>query len=118
MVKISILNHMEECIITLLPLTKNHTHVVPPLTLGGPPPVLLIHLVSQSSTGPPSTPVYNPNSSGSTSTSYTPYGSCPKNNPYFPFPSPPQPVSPPPGQPHVDVNFFHPSPIQQFHYFE
>jgi hypothetical protein len=65
--------------------------VVPPQSLGGPPPVPQMHLVSQSSTGPPPTPIYNPNSSGSTSTSYTPYGSSPQNNPYFPFPGPPQP---------------------------
>jgi hypothetical protein len=92
--------------------------VVPPPSLGGPPLVPMMHPVSQSSTGPPPTPIYNPNSSGSTSTSYMPYGSSPQNNPYFPFPSPPQPVSPPPGQPHVDVNFVQPSPIQQVHDFE
>jgi hypothetical protein len=50
--------------------------------------------------------------------SYTPYGSSPQNNPYFPFPGPPQPVSPPVGQPHVNANFFHPSPIQHVHTFE
>jgi len=34
------------------------------------------------------------------------------------FPGPPQIVSPPPGQPHVDVNFVQPSPIQQLRTFE
>jgi hypothetical protein len=42
----------------------------------------------------------------------------PQNNPYFPFPGPPQPVSPPQGHPHADVNFVHPSPIQQLQTFE
>jgi len=50
--------------------------------------------------------------------SYVPYGSLPQHNLYFLFPSPPQPISPPQGQPHVGVNFVHPSPIQQFHTFE
>jgi hypothetical protein len=58
-------------------------HVVPPQSLGEPPPIPMFYLVSQSSTGPPPTPRYNPSSSGSTSTSYTPYGSYPQNNPYF-----------------------------------
>jgi hypothetical protein len=47
-----------------------------------------------------------------------PYGSLPQNNPYFPFPGPPQPVAPPLGKPYIDVNFVQPSPIQQVHYFE
>jgi hypothetical protein len=47
-----------------------------------------------------------------------PYGSSPKNNPHFPFLGPPQPVSPPLGQPHIDINFVQPSPIQQLQTFE
>jgi hypothetical protein len=51
--------------------------IVPPQSLGAPPPIPMLYPVSQSSTGPPPTPRYNPISSGSTSTSYTPYGSYP-----------------------------------------
>jgi hypothetical protein len=47
-----------------------------------------------------------------------PYGLSPQKNPYFPFPGPPQPISPPPGQPHTSVNFIHTSPIQKIHSFE
>jgi hypothetical protein len=43
--------------------------VVPSQPFGGPPPEPQMHSVSQSSTGPPPTPTYNPNNSGSTSTS-------------------------------------------------
>jgi hypothetical protein len=86
--------------------------------LGAPPQVPMMHPISQFSTSSPSTPTYNPNNGGSTSTSYTLYGSSPQNNPYFPFPSPPQQVSPPPRQSHVCVNFVYPSPIQQVQIFE
>jgi hypothetical protein len=92
--------------------------VVPPQSLGAPPPVPMSYLVSQSITGPPQTPRYNPSSSGSTSTYYTPYGSYPHNNPYFPLPSPPQSVNPPPGQPHAATKSVHQFPIQQVHTFE
>jgi len=37
---------------------------------------------------------------------------------YFPFPSPPKLISPPQRHPHDGVNFFHSSPIPQFHTFE
>jgi hypothetical protein len=93
-------------------------HVVPHQPLGGPPLVTHMHLVPQSSMGPPPTPTYNHNSCGGTSTSYTPYGSTLQNNLYFPFPGPPQPIYPPKGHPHVDVNFVHPSRIQQIHEFK
>jgi hypothetical protein len=75
-------------------------------------------LTSQPSTGSPSTSSYNLSTSGSASTSYTPYGSSPQNNPYFPFLGPPQLVAPPPGQPHGGFNSIQPSPIQQLHNFE
>jgi hypothetical protein len=88
MMQISIHNHMEGCIITLPPLTKQSYPVVPPQMLGGLPSVPHIHMVSQSSVGPPPSPTYETNSGGSISTSYTAYGSSPQNNPYFPFPSP------------------------------
>jgi hypothetical protein len=78
----------------------------------------MMHLVSQPSTISPPTPTYNPNICGSTSTSYTPYGLSPQNNPYFPFPGLPRKIAPPPGKPHVGVYFVHPSPIQQVHAFE
>jgi hypothetical protein len=101
------------------PPTHQHPYpMAPPPPLGGPPPIPMMHLVSQSSTISPLIPAYNPNTSGITSTSYTPYGSSPLNNLYFPFPGPTQQVAPPPGQPHVSVNFFYPSPIQEVHDFE
>jgi hypothetical protein len=37
---------------------------------------------------------------------------------YYPFPGPPQPVSPPHGQQQEGVNFVQPSPIQQVQAFE
>jgi hypothetical protein len=100
------------------PLYQQLYPVVPPQSLGAPPPVPMSYLVSQSSTVPPPTHGYNLRISGRTSTSYTPYGSYPQNNPYFPFPSPTQPANSPPGQPHASVNFVHPFPIQQVHTFE
>jgi hypothetical protein len=92
--------------------------VVPYQPLGVPPLVPQMHPVSQSSTGPPPTPAYNPSNNGSASTSCTPYGSSPQKNPYFPFPGRPQLVVPQPRQPHASVNFVQPSPIQQDHTFE
>jgi hypothetical protein len=86
--------------------------------MGGPSPVPMMHPVSQPSTSSPSTTTYNLSISGSTSTSYMPYGSSPQNNSYFPFLGPPQSVSPPPGQTHVDVNFVQPSLIQKLRNFE
>jgi hypothetical protein len=86
--------------------------------MGGPSPVLMMHATSQPSTGSPSTSTYNLSTSGSDSTSYTPYGSSPQNNPYFPFLGPPQPVAPPPGQPQTDINFVQSFPIQQLQNFE
>jgi hypothetical protein len=50
--------------------------------------------------------------------SYVPYESLSQQNMYLPFPGPPQPISPPQGQPHVGVNFVQPSPIQKVHHFE
>jgi hypothetical protein len=100
------------------PLYQHSYPVVPPQSLGAPPLVPMPYPVSQSSTGPPPTYGYNPRISLSTYTSYMPYGSYPQNNPYFPFPSPPQPVNPPLGQTHASVKFFHPFPIQQVHEFE
>jgi hypothetical protein len=67
------------------PTHQQSYHVGPSQMLGEPPLVTMMHLVSQPSTISPPTPAYNPNSGGSTSTSYTPYGSSPQNNPYFPF---------------------------------
>jgi hypothetical protein len=90
----------------------------PPPPMGGPSPVPMMRLTSQPSMGSPSTSAYNLSTSGSASTSYTPYGLSPQNNPYFPFPGPPQLVAPPPGQPHGGFNFVQPSPIQQLHNFE
>jgi hypothetical protein len=80
--------------------------------MSGPSPVPTMCPTSQPSSGSPSTSAYNLGTSESASPSYVPYGSLPQNNPYFPFPGPPQSVSPPPGHPHASVNFVHPSPIQ------
>jgi hypothetical protein len=57
------------------PLYQQSYPFVPPQLFEAPPPVPMSYLVSQYSTGPPQTPGYKPRSSGSTSTSYTPYGS-------------------------------------------
>jgi hypothetical protein len=86
--------------------------------MSGPSSTPMMRPTSQPSSGSPSTSTYNLGTSESASPSYAPYGSLPQNNLYFPFPGPPQPVSPPHGQPHVDVNFVQPSPIQQLHTFE
>jgi hypothetical protein len=48
--------------------------------------------------------------------SYVPYGAAPPQNPYFPFPGPPQPMAPP--HPHTGVNFVQPSAAQQYQNFE
>jgi hypothetical protein len=96
------------------PPTHQQSYLVSlPPPMGGPSPIPMMHLVSQPSMGPPSTSTYNLSTSGSASTSYMTYGSSPQNNPYFPFPGPPQPVVPPTGQPHISVNFVQPSPFQQ-----
>jgi hypothetical protein len=117
MVKINIYNHMEGHLITLLPLTNIHILLFPLIRWGTPtstPDAFGLSIKYRSTPNP----TYDPNSGGSTSTYYTPYGSFPQNNPYFPFLGPPQPVVPPPKQPHVGSNFVHPSPIQQVHDFE
>jgi hypothetical protein len=115
--KINIRNHMEDIL-----LPSSHSPTVISCwsfsTIGGTPTVPMMHLVSQPSTSSPSTPAYNPNSGGSTSTSYTSYGSSPQNNPYFPFLVLPNKLLLHQGQPHVSVNFVHPSPIQQVQTFE
>jgi hypothetical protein len=101
------------------PPTHQQSYLVgPSQMLGAPPPAPMMHLVSQPGTISPQTPTYNPNIGASTSNSYTPYGLSPQNNPYFPFPSPPDPLSLPPQQTHDGINFFQPSPIQQVHSFE
>jgi hypothetical protein len=77
-----------------------------------------MHPVPPSNVGPPPTPTCDHTSCGGTSTSYTPYGSTPPKNLYFPFLGPPQVVAPPQGHPHANANFVHPSPIQQLKTFE
>jgi hypothetical protein len=101
------------------PPTHQHSYpIAPPPPMGWPSLILMMHMVSQPSTSSPSNPTYNLNSSGSTSTSYIPYGSSPQNNPYFPFPGPPQSVAPPPEKPHATVKFVQPSPIKKLQNFE
>jgi hypothetical protein len=100
------------------PLYQQPYPVALPPPMSGPLPTPIMHPTSQPSSGAPSTSTYNLGTSESATPSYAPYGSLPQNNLYFPFPGPPQPVSPPQGQPHAGVNFVQPSPIQQFHTFE
>jgi hypothetical protein len=96
---------------------QSYPNATPP-PMGGPSPVPMMRLVSKPSTSSPYTSTYNLRSSGSASNSYTPYGSSPQKNPYFRFPSPLQPVAPPPGQPHAGVNLVQPFPVKQLQNFE
>jgi hypothetical protein len=72
--------------------------VFPPQPMSGPSPVTMMRPTSKPSSGSPSTSTYNLGTSESTSPSYVPYGFFPQDNPYFPFPGPPQPIAPPQGQ--------------------
>jgi hypothetical protein len=99
------------------PYQQPYLAVLPP-PMSGPTSTPMMHLMVQPSSGTPSTSPYTLSTSESATPSYVPYGSLPQNNLYFPFPGPPQPMAPPQGHPHVGVNFFHPSPIQQFQNFE
>jgi hypothetical protein len=101
-----------------LPTFQQPYPVAPRPPMGGPSLVPIMRPDFQPSSGSPSTSAYNLGTSENDSPSYMPYGSFPQNNPYFPFLGPPQLVYPPHGQPHADVNFVHPSPIQQLHTFE
>jgi hypothetical protein len=83
-----------------------------------PLPTPMMHLTSRQSLGTPSTSVYSMGTSERTMPSYTTYKSLSQNNSYFPFPGPPQLISPPQGKPHIGVNFVQPSKIQQFQNFE
>jgi hypothetical protein len=89
-----------------------------PSPTSGPLPTLTIRPTVQPVSGTPSTSAYTLSTSESATRSYVSYRSFPQNNPYFPFPGPPQPMAPPQGQPHTGVNFVHPSPIQQYQNFE
>jgi hypothetical protein len=86
--------------------------------MSGPASTPMMRPVVQPSSGTPATLVYTLSTSEITTPSYVPYESFPQNNSYFPFPSPLQPIAPAQGQPHVGVNFFQSSPIQQFQNFE
>jgi hypothetical protein len=99
------------------PYPQPYPLTFPPPT-SGPPPAPTIHPAAQPSSGTPSTSAYTLSTSESTTPSYASYGSLPQNNPYFPFPGPPQPIPSPQGQPHAGVNFVQPSPIQQYQNFE
>jgi hypothetical protein len=81
---------------------------IPP-PISGPPPAPPIHPPIQTSYGTPSTSSYTLSTSESATPSYVPYGSQLPQNPYFPFPGPPQPMVPP--HPHAGVNFVQPSPL-------
>jgi hypothetical protein len=89
-----------------------------PPPISGPPPTPMTRPTVQPSSGNTSTSAYTLSTSESAMPSYVPYGSLPQHNLYFPFPGPPHPIASPQGQPHVGVNFVHPSPIQQVHNFE
>jgi hypothetical protein len=67
--------------------------VATPPPTSGPPPAPPIHPPISTSSGTPSSSAYS--TSESTQPSYVPYGSVPPQNPYFPFPGPPQPIAPP-----------------------
>ena len=85
-----------------------------PPPISGPPSVPPIHPPIQMSSITPSNSSYS--TSERTTHSYVTYGSLPPQNPYFPFPGPPQPMAP--LHPHVGVNFVQPSPVQQYQNFE
>jgi hypothetical protein len=86
--------------------------------MSGPSSTPFMCSTSQPSLGSTSTSTYNLGTSENATPSYVPYRSLPQKNPYFPFPSSPQSVTPTHGQPHTGINFLHPSPIQQLHTFE
>jgi hypothetical protein len=86
-----------------MPLPINGSSLAPPIQ----PPI-------QTSSDTPSTSVYS--TIKNSTPSYVPYGSLPPQNIYFLFLGPPQPIAPP--HPHARVNFFQPSPIQQYQNFE
>jgi hypothetical protein len=88
--------------------------VAMPSPISGPPSAPPLHPPIQTSFGTPSTSAYH--TSESTTPSYVPYRLLSPQNPYFPFPGPPQPMAPP--HPHAGVNFVQPSPIQQYQNFE
>jgi hypothetical protein len=88
--------------------------VATPPPISGPPPAPPIHPPIPTNNGTPSTSSYS--TSESTTPSYVPYGLVPPQNPYFPFPGPPQPMAPP--HPHAGVNFVQPSVVQQYQSFE
>jgi hypothetical protein len=101
------------------PLLYQHPYLVAlPPPMNGPLPIPIMRSTYQPSLGAPSTSTYNLGTSESVMPSYAPYKSFPQKKLYFPFPSPPQHVSPPQGQPHDIINFVQPFPIQQFHFFE
>jgi hypothetical protein len=101
------------------PLVSHRASMVPPTHIvGGHTPASLAILVTTPILGPPAAPLYNPNSGGGTLTYYNQYGPFPLQNPYYPFPDPPQPGVPPKGKQQTKVNFVQPSPIQQIQSFE
>jgi hypothetical protein len=89
-------------------------HVAIPPPTSGPPPTPPIHPPIPTNSGAPSTSSFS--TSGGVAPSYVPYGSTPPQNPYFPFPVPPQPMAP--QHPHAGVNFVQPSAAQQYQNFE
>jgi hypothetical protein len=95
------------------PYQQPYPVAIPP-PISGPPPAPPIHPPIPTNSGTPSTSAYS--TSESTTPSYVPYGSVPPQNPYFPFPGPPQPMAPP--HPHAGVNFVQPSAAQQYQNFE
>jgi hypothetical protein len=96
------------------PLYQHPYPVAIPPPISGPPPAPPIHPPIPTNSGTPSTSTYS--TSESTTPSYVPYGLVPPQNPYFPFPGPPQPMAPP--HPHAGVNFVQPSAAQQYQNFE
>jgi hypothetical protein len=97
------------------PYQQPYPVALPP-PISGPLLASTIHPPIQTSSGTPSTLAYTLSTSERTMPSYVHYGSLPPQNPYFPFPGPPQPMAPP--HPHARVNFVQPSPLQQYQNFE
>jgi hypothetical protein len=95
------------------PYQQPYPVAIPP-PISGPPPAPPIHPLVPTTSGTPSTSAYSTGESAAPS--YVPYGVAPPQNPYFPFPGPPQPMAPP--HPHAGVNFVQPSAAQKYQNFE
>jgi hypothetical protein len=92
------------------PYPQQYPIALPP-PISGPPLTPTICPPIQTISGTPSTSAYTLSTRESTTPSYVPYRSLPKNNPYFPFPGLPQPIAPPQGHLTLGLIFFNPLPF-------